>query len=517
MSTTGTSIDKAQCILITGATAGIGRALAIALSELPSKPRIIAAGRRKDRLEELAKRGFETFEFSIGRDTQAVKKQTLELIERYPELDAVILNAGIQHEIAFKKDAVDQTIEKMVDEMSVNYLSVVTMITAVLPHFLKLSEQDRPSFVIPVTSGLGVIPGPWVPNYSASKAALHSFSVSLGIQLEHTNVNVLEIIPPLVESELHDAYGTSEALAKFWMPLDEYIQVTVEGLRKGNKFISSGLSQVGFEKFDLPKLPFIDAAKCILVTGATSGIGRGLAIALSKLPGKPRVIAAGRRKERLAELASQGIETVEFSIDNDAQSVKDKTLALVERFPELDAIILNAGIQHEVDFKSNEVDQNVEKLVDEISINYISVVTMISAVLPHFLRLSEQNQPSFVIPVTSGLAVFPAAWIPNYCASKAALHSFTLSLGLQLQETNVNVLEIIPPLVESELHDRYGTTAKYSKFWMPLDAYIENTVEGLRKGDQFIACGRSKESFEKFEAPKVPLAVGLVKARETWK
>ncbi|KAF9056364.1 hypothetical protein BJ165DRAFT_505577 [Panaeolus papilionaceus] len=232
MSTTGTSIDEAKCILITGATSGIGRALAIALSELPGKPRIIAAGRRKDRLEDLAKKGFETVEFSVGRDTESVKKQTLALIEKYPE-----------------------TIENMVDEMSVNYLSVVTMITAALSHFLKLSEQGRPSFIIPVTSGLGVIPGPSVPNYSASKAALRSFSVSLGIQLEGTNVNVLEIIPPLVESELHDAYGTTDKLSKFWMPLDEYIKVTVEGLRKGDKFIAAGLSQVSFEKFDLPKLP----------------------------------------------------------------------------------------------------------------------------------------------------------------------------------------------------------------------------------------------------------------------
>lgn len=98
-----------------------------------------------------------------------------------------------------------------------NYVSVVALITYMLPHFLELSvsvcvvlgnwrlriidtdlfqAQDRPSFIITVTSGLGIIPGPAMANYSASKAALHSFSTSLRAQLHDTNVQVIEIIPP---------------------------------------------------------------------------------------------------------------------------------------------------------------------------------------------------------------------------------------------------------------------------------------------------------------------------------
>lgn len=59
-----------------------------------------------------------------------------------------------------------------------------------------LHIYKRPSFIIPVTSGLGIVPAPWVANYSASKAALHSFCLSLRMQLRGTNVHILEIIPP---------------------------------------------------------------------------------------------------------------------------------------------------------------------------------------------------------------------------------------------------------------------------------------------------------------------------------
>ncbi|KAF8167913.1 hypothetical protein B0H34DRAFT_683640 [Crassisporium funariophilum] len=244
------SINDSKCVLVTGATSGIGRALALDISKLPSKPRVIGSGRRKERLSELAKAGLQTVSLEVNSEFTELKKSVEDIIQRYPDLDTVILNAGVQHEMDFKKD-VDLSL--LVQEMNINYISVVAMITYILPHFMKLTEQGRPCFIIPVTSGLGIIPGPWVPTYSATKAALHSFSTSLRAQLHDTNIHILEIIPPLVESELHDAYGTTEKLSKSWMPLEEFIKITMKGLRNGDHHICPGTSQSQFDKFDKGK------------------------------------------------------------------------------------------------------------------------------------------------------------------------------------------------------------------------------------------------------------------------
>ncbi|KAF8973752.1 NAD(P)-binding protein [Flammula alnicola] len=242
------SIDDSKCVLITGATSGIGRALALEIAKLPSRPQVIAAGRRKERLEELSKvDSVHPISLDVTASLDTLKKSVDDLISQFPDLDTLILNAGIQHEFDLKKD-VDMS--KILEEMTVNYTSVVALITYALPHFLKLSEQGRPSFIVTVTSGLGIVPAPWIPNYSASKAALRSFTTSLRAQLHSTNVRVMEIIPPLVESELHDPYGTTEMLSEFWMPLDQFTRITMGGLREGGNHIPSGSSKDQFERFE---------------------------------------------------------------------------------------------------------------------------------------------------------------------------------------------------------------------------------------------------------------------------
>lgn len=82
-------------------------------------------------------------------------------------------------------------------------------------------------------------------------------------------------------------------------------------------------------------MPSVDDSKCILVTGATSGIGRALALALAKLPSKPRVIAVGRRKDRLAELATSGLETIEFDMNTDSPGLKKFADTVLQKYPEV--------------------------------------------------------------------------------------------------------------------------------------------------------------------------------------
>ncbi|KAG6842497.1 hypothetical protein C0991_000023 [Blastosporella zonata] len=231
------SINDSKSVLVTGATSGIGRALALAIAELPSKPKVIAAGRRQSRLNELAKSDLATVQVDLDTDAQGLKAFVDEVLTKHPDLDTLILCAGVQHEFEFK-DKVD--LANIASEININYTSIVSLIALFLPHLLKLSADGRPCFIVPVTSGLAITPAPQIPNYSASKAALHSFSTSLQVQLRNTNVHVMEIIPPLVESELHDAYGTTEKLSKFWMPLDQYTNLTMEGLQNGESNITAG-------------------------------------------------------------------------------------------------------------------------------------------------------------------------------------------------------------------------------------------------------------------------------------
>ncbi|KAJ6509253.1 hypothetical protein C8R47DRAFT_1097952 [Mycena vitilis] len=242
----GVSVDNAKCILVIGATSGIGRALALALSELPSRPTVIAAGRRQDRLKELQEKKLETVQLDVAADSETLKKNVNSLIAKYPNLDAVILASGIQYHHDFTKDV---DLNQITKEINVNYIAVVSLISMFVPHFLKLSTEGRPSFIVPITSGLAFMPSPSVPNYSASKAALRSFTTSLRNHLEATKVNVVEIIPPLVESELHDEQGTTEQLSKFWMPLDQYTKETIDGLRRGDSHIASGRADEVLKQF----------------------------------------------------------------------------------------------------------------------------------------------------------------------------------------------------------------------------------------------------------------------------
>ncbi|KAF4564823.1 hypothetical protein EYR40_010994 [Pleurotus pulmonarius] len=263
-------------------------------------------------------------------------------------------------------------------------------------------------------------------------------------------------------------------------------------------------------------IPTIADSKCILVTGATSGIGRAMALGLKDLPGKPQVIATGRRQGRLDELAGKGLEAIELDVQKSPQELKGDLNAIVARYPDLDTIILNAGVQHQFDF-TEPASIDFIKIVEELNINYTSVVATIVALMPHFHRLAAQGRDCFFIGISSGLSMVPAAWVPNYSASKAAIHSFLMALRAQLVDSRIHVVEIMPPLVESELHDPYGTTEALSKSWMPLEEFTKLTIEGLLKGDDDVPVGMSAGVFQKFEAGKSQMAVHLMKNHKAGK
>ncbi|TRM58432.1 hypothetical protein BD626DRAFT_511846 [Schizophyllum amplum] len=250
------NILTSKCVLVTGATAGIGRALAREIRDLPTHPTVIVTGRRQARLDELAKEGFETVKFDMDTTPDKIKAFADEVVGKYPKLDAIILNAAIQNMVNFAEpEKVD--LSKISREFNINYLAVVSMMTAFLPHLIKIGNE-RPALLIPVTSDLSMIPLAPVCNYSATKAALHSLIFSLRIQMENakTNVHVLEIIPPLVESELHDAEGRTETVSKYWMPLAEFTSTVMDGLKEGKIAITAGWATATYDRFEKPKEGF---------------------------------------------------------------------------------------------------------------------------------------------------------------------------------------------------------------------------------------------------------------------
>ena len=204
----------------------------------------------------------------------------------------------------------------------------------------------------------------------------------------------------------------------------------------------------------------------LFITGGASGIGRGLAEAFHKLGNK--VIIAGRRKALLDEViaANPGMEGLELDI-NDPESIDKVARTLISRYPSLNVLINNAGIMP-FDDAAGHIDEAT--MIGTITTNLMGPIRLTSALIEHL-----KSQPrAVIINNTSVLAFVPLAGNAVYSATKAALHSYSLSQRFTLRDTSVTVQEIAPPWVNTDLVHK-GDDPRA----MPLDAFIEETMLGL--------------------------------------
>ncbi|AMD61142.1 oxidoreductase [Agrobacterium tumefaciens] len=207
----------------------------------------------------------------------------------------------------------------------------------------------------------------------------------------------------------------------------------------------------------------------ILITGGGSGIGRALAEAFHKAGN--RVIISGRRKAVLDEVTAANPGMASMVMDaTDAAGIRAFAEALVKAHPTLNAVINNAGIMRPEDIAA--APDYLDTAEETIATNLLAPIRLTAALLPHFLK-----QPAAtVLTVSSGLAFVPMVLTPTYSATKSAIHAYSVALREQLEETPVEVIEIVPPYVQTTL---MGEGQAKDERAMPLDAFIAEVMDIL--------------------------------------
>ncbi len=230
----------------------------------------------------------------------------------------------------------------------------------------------------------------------------------------------------------------------------------------------------------------------ILITGGTSGIG--LAFAVEFFQSGNKVIICGRRQNRLAEIQQQykGIVT---HVCNVAESKDREELAawVISNFPDVNVLINNAGVQLLTDL-TKPVD--LSRVNSEVETNLIAPIHLSSLFSKHFSTKKE----AAIINISSGLAFVPLSFMPVYCATKAAIHSLTLSLRHQLKDTSVKVFEIAPPAVDTELGSDRREDKTQSHGGLPVNEFIEDAMDAIRNDILEAPIAGAKNSHEKREA-----------------
>jgi len=223
--------------------------------------------------------------------------------------------------------------------------------------------------------------------------------------------------------------------------------------------------------------------RTILITGGSAGIGLSFALKFLNLGND--VIVTGRRQAVLEEVKSKypKLRTIQSDVAEPAQ-IAALAAHVKAHFPKLDVLMNNAGISLYRNLKAPAAD--LAGLMAEMNINVGGVLRMTSA----FIDTLKANKGT-IINVSSGLAFVPLPCIPIYCATKAAIHSYTQSLRFQLEETGVEVIEVMPPAVKTDMTADLPEGDGFTL--ITTDELVKQSFASLKAGALEIRPGQSKQ------------------------
>jgi len=233
-------------------------------------------------------------------------------------------------------------------------------------------------------------------------------------------------------------------------------------------------------------------ANTILITGGATGIGFALAQQLAQRGNS--VIICGRNEGALKKAQAQVPALVTRLCDiTDAKSRGSMVDWLNAEHTKLNVLINNAGVQRHRDFSH---DGALEMINEEVAVNFTAPICLISELLP----LLKQQSQAAIVNVSSGLAFSPMADVPVYCATKAAVHSFTLSLRHQLKSTGLRVIEIVPPIVDTGLGGGVRSEGVSNRYMMSPKDFAAEALSQLENDQNEVLVGMSVNTRREGEA-----------------
>ena len=203
----------------------------------------------------------------------------------------------------------------------------------------------------------------------------------------------------------------------------------------------------------------------VFIPGATSGIGLALAVALHEQGST--VVVGGRRTDLLERIAAEhpGLDTVRIDT-TDPESIASAAKEVLDRHPDLDTLVTMAGIMRAEDMTRSGFADGAEEIV---TTNLLGTIRLIDAFIDHL----RARPSATIMTVSSGLAFAPLRPTPTYNATKAAIHRLSEGIRLQLADTGVQIMELVPPAVRTALMPG----REESEFAMPLDAYVAEVMQ----------------------------------------
>jgi uncharacterized oxidoreductase len=228
----------------------------------------------------------------------------------------------------------------------------------------------------------------------------------------------------------------------------------------------------------------------VLITGGATGIG--YALAEKFLDAGSRVIVCGRRKSKLQaanrQLPSLHVRQCDVAVESERKSLINWATT---RFPDLNVLVNNAAIQRQVDFTSPRVVNTAAPKDDEVTINLASQIRLCALLTPILMK----RKKAAILNISSRLAFVPIATMPIYCATKAAIHSFTISLRHQLRSTSIQVFEAAPPTTDTELDASFAGEQEAYRGISPREV-AKAILEGMKADKEEILIGGARELYQ---------------------